>query len=84
MAMDGVDLAELWEPYQRDGRTYIRVRHDVTRSARLEAYRVCVGDALRGHRYHTGDAAEDEREVRAAFREAAHACRASTATLGGR
>lgn len=72
--MDDLNLAELWEPVERDGRVYIRVRRDITRSPRVRAFRDCVGDATRGRRYRTGDAATDEAEVRSAFRQAVQEC----------
>ena len=77
MALDSPNLlSSLYEPYTRDGKAFWRVRHDTTRSPRLEFFRRCVGDAPRGHRYRTGNASTAAAEVRLAFRQAVRECAA--------
>jgi len=81
-AKEGYSLAEEYEPYLYRNpvtgkrKLVLRERHDVTHSSRLAAYRDCMSEELRGARYRGHGAAEDEREVRAAFSKAAHECAA--------
>lgn len=51
--------------------------------ARLEAMRDCVGDALRGRRYRTGNPEEDEAAVHEALTEAVRVCAAKTQAVYG-
>lgn len=78
MASEGYDLG--LEPYLYHNpvtgrrQVHLRERHDRTRSPRLERYRGCVGQAMEGREFRGRGGAEDEREVRAAFRQAAERC----------
>lgn len=74
MADNGLQLSQIWEPYTRNGKVYVRSRHNLTSSPRVEFVRRCMHDRLAGRRFRTGNAADDERMVRDAFRTAAHEC----------
>ena len=69
-----VNLSELWETYMRDGRTYLRKRHNAIHSPRLQAFDSCVGRELRGQRHRKDGAIADERAVRDALRVASRKC----------
>jgi hypothetical protein len=57
------------------GRTcYLRRRHDVTRSVRLEEFRACVGNMTRGERFRGHGALVDSQMVRQALATASREC----------
>jgi hypothetical protein len=80
MAKEGYPLDEEYElghyrnPVTGSTEVIVRKRHNLTRSPRLEFFRQCVAQRMEGRRFRTGNPAEDEREVREAFAEAAHQC----------
>lgn len=69
-----VNLSDLWEPYTRNGRTYIRRRHNAVRSPRLQAFDRCVEERLRGKTYRGQGAVADKRAVQDALSRASRSC----------
>ena len=80
--MADLNPGELWEPYMRrdpvTGRVHMayRIRHGRLRSERLEHFRQCVGEELRGRTFRGRGASQDQRAVRDALTAAAHRCAA--------
>jgi hypothetical protein len=67
MAKQGIDLADVYEPYVEHGKVFLRKRHDHLSPAHRR-YDDCVRRAMKGRRY------ADAQAVRTAFRESAQDC----------
>ena len=79
-----ISLSSMFEPYCRHDpvthkiHCYLRRRHDIIRSPRLEAFDRCMHSELEGHHYRGHGAREDSILVREAFSHAAHDCHRKT------
>lgn len=81
MAKDSMPLPDeefytYHNPITGQEKVFLRNRHNVIRSPRLEAYDECMREAMEGRRFRTGDAAADERAVHEAFEAAVARCKA--------
>lgn len=81
MAKEGIPLPDeeyytYHNPVTGEEKLFLRKRHDVIRSPRLEAYDECIREAMEGRRFRTGDTEADEQAVHEAFQAAVVRCKA--------
>lgn len=73
--MQDEEFYEYHNPVTGQEKIFLRKRHDVIRSPRLEAFDACMHDALAGRRYQDGNARADEIAVHEAFTAAVERCK---------